>query len=456
MNISQKQTILNSIELILSFDFDNLISENNPSGNIDEIKYGDYSASDFRNTYLKVFSQLKAELEEGLGLMLPNQDVFSNEFSQVVLDVESGHFFTHLQNFASRSEAAEVLKRFVYYQIREGFWNKSSVMQHSVDSEKLNAAQENLILVQKNLSKNIGVFEKLKTDFETHIQNFSAILTEKKTESVEIAAFFEKAKIESEGISALLLTATNKDIEISSLIASIKVKLETVAENINVYKESFNQIETANKVLSEDLKKDLEGAKINLKDSKEGNEYIQNQKAEVIRLIGMAADGTLGYKFDSRKEALEKGVKDFWRWAVPGSILIALSWVVIVFTCLSAHLDNEWINLIINLIKTSPAWLLVGFIFSQYSKERNLQEEYAFKSAIAMTLTAYSQMLSEIDGGETKVKSSKQEMLLKSIKNLYTQPILKADKTDKSESINLKQLMESLKSLTGIVKNIKE
>ena len=61
--------------------------------------------------------------------------------------------------------------------------------------------------------------------------------------------------------------------------------------------------------------------------------------------------------------------------------------------------------------------LLVGFVFNQYGKERNLQEEYAFKSAIAMTLTSYSQMLSE-DDGDIKTKSSKQEMLLKSIKKL--------------------------------------
>ena len=169
----------------------------------------------------------------------------------------------------------------------------------------------------------------------------------------------------------------------------------------------------------------------------------------------MAADGSLGYKFNIRQGALEKSVNKFWRWAVPGSIVIALIWVFLVFTYFPAHVGNEWINLSINLVKTSPAWLLVGFIFSQYGKERNLQEDYAFKSAIATTLTAYSQMLCEDDGTEAKPKSSKQEMLLKSIENLYTQPILKADKSDKGDLFSSKQLAESLKSIADMVKNIK-
>lgn len=454
MVISQKQTILTNIEQILDFDFDELIAENN-SGNIADIKFGDYTVSEFKSIYIKVFKQLKSELESGLNLMLPNQETFNNEFASVTLDVESSNFLVYLKDFVNKDNAAEILKRFVYYQIRQGFWDRSSIKQHSIDLQKLNHAKEEILLVQQTLTANQSYFEELKLKFEKQIEEFEIIINEKNEESAKISNLLSTSEVESKELADLLVKATSNDSEISTLLLAFKEKLVTITENIDEYTDSFSEIESNNSQLAKDLKKDIETAQINLKDSKEGNIFIQSQKNEIIRLIGLAADGSLGYKFNSRKEDLEKGITTFWRWAVPGSIILSLIWVVVVFTVLSAHLGNEWINLAVNLIKTSPAWILVGFVFTQYGKERNLQEEYAFKSAIAMTLTSYSQMLSEVDSGDTVIKSSKEEMLLKSIENLYTQPKLFHEKSDSESLLNSKQFTESLKSISEMVKNIK-
>jgi hypothetical protein len=453
MNLTQKQSILNSIESILSFDFDKLIVDNNPSGNVDDIKFGEYSVTEFKNNYLKVFSQLKSELESGLGLMLPNQENFQNEFSAVTLDAETINFFTYIQTFANRNSAADILKRFIYYQIRQGFWNKSVVKNHDVDVDKLKQAQGNLALAEKVLSENTKKFKELEANISRTIQEFEEIVKEKNIQSVEITTQLANAQQNNALIDRLLASSTINNTEIVGLSAIIKSKLEGIAADIIVYKEDFDKIKFSNKELDEELKKNLEDALKNIQASKEGNEFIENQREQIIKLIGMAADGSLGYKFNSRKEELQKGMNNFWRWAVPLSIAGALVWVCVVFTVLSAHVESQWANLIINLIKTSPAWVLVGFIFSQYTKERNLQEEYAFKSAIAMTITSYSQMLSDNDS--TASKSSKQEMLLKAIENLYLQPVLKIEKGDKPDLGNSKQLVDSLKSISEIVKSVK-
>jgi len=68
-----------------------------------------------------------------------------------------------------------------------------------------------------------------------------------------------------------------------------------------------------------------------------------------------------------------------------------------------------------------------------------------------MTLTAYSNMLEMRDEENNK---SRQEMLLKSIQQVYTQPHIHTDKRDKF-SFNGKQLAESIKTLSEAVKNIK-
>ncbi|QXV66457.1 hypothetical protein INP83_05070 [Mucilaginibacter sp. 21P] len=373
----------------------------------------------------------------------------------VTVVINYPNFNSYLQNFVNRNYAAEILKRFIYYQIRQGFWNKSVVKQHNVDVEKLNEAQEELILVQKSLSENLQAFESLKKQINDRLNELTSIYEEKNTQSNEITGFRETANLDSSSITTLLTSATSKEREISGFVGTIKSKVNDVESDISNYQDAFENIKKQNKDLSDQLTQNLDDAIENLKTAKEGNEYITNQKETISKLIGLAADGSLGYKFDSRKSELQKGIKFFWRWAVPISVLIALIWVVVVFTKLSAHLGNEWINLLVNVVKTAPAWILVGFVFSQYGKERNLQEEYAFKSAIAMTLTSYSQMLSENDASDKKAKSSKQEMLLKSIENLYTQPILKNDKSENIKLLNSKELVDSLKALADMLKSMK-
>ena len=165
----------------------------------------------------------------------------------------------------------------------------------------------------------------------------------------------------------------------------------------------------------------------------------------------MAADGSLGSKFDQRQITLSDGLS-FWKWGVPLVTFLSVLWVIAVFTWLPTHTNNEWINLLVNLLKTTPAFILMGFVFSQYGKERNLQEEYAFKSAVAMTLTAYSGMLEK---GDDAVNKTRQEMLLKSIQQVYLQPRIHPEKPDRIYSANGKHLKDAIQTLSEAVKNIK-
>lgn len=457
MNISQKQAILNAIEAIQAFPFDQLIADNNPSGNIDEVRFGEDSALEFKSKYEKAFSQLKTELEKGLQLYLPNQETFNNEFGQVTLDSDIANFNQYLQNFAHKDNAAEILKRVVYYEIRQGFWNKSSVKQHNIDLEKLNEAQTALDLSQKNLDQNIAKFNLLQEDINTLIKAFQQTSANANLESTEINALLTQAQETIGKINTLNISAAEDAAAIKASSTTAKQQLDQITADIKTYVEDFKQIEADNKALALSLASSLDAASERLEKAKVANDYILGQKDTIVKLVGMAADGSLGYKFDSRKTELQNGIKYVWSWMVPVSIFGALYWVYLVFTNehLTANLGNHWVNLIVNVIKTTPAWILVGFVFTQYGKERNLQEEYAFKSAIAMTLTAYAEMLSSDDGGESTAKSSKQEMLLKSIENIYAHPTSHQDKGDKSDLLSPKQLLESLKSISEVAKNVK-
>lgn len=449
MNINQKQAILNEIETIQNFDFDQMILANYPENtDLKSVVFGKYNALEFKSLLSKTINQLKSELTSGFGLMLPNQENFYNDFGSITLDsdIQNLRFYLTTQN--NENNAAEVLDRLIYYQIRQGFWDRSKIKLHDVDTDKINVAKEQLELAQKSLIENVKSFTDLKTQFEEKQEEIEAFFTLKKQEMIEINTLLSEAQAANAKITDLASTSTNKDTEIEGILKNIKSKVETVTLDIVEYQTDFTAIKKESLTLKSDLESTLQKAQVNLKKSKEGNDFIESNRAEIVRLTGMAADGTLGSKFDQRQQKLTDGLS-FWKWGVPGVTVLSIIWVLIVFTCLAANLGNVWINLLVNLIKTSPSFILMGFVFSQYNKERNLQEEYAFKSAVAMTLTAYSNMLENRD---EELNKTRQEMLLKSIDQVYSQPHIHSEKTEK---VNTNHLKEAIQSLSEVIKNIK-
>lgn len=449
MNITQKQAILNEIETIQSFDFDQMILANYPENtDLKSIVFGKYNALEFKSLLSKTISQYKSELTNGFGLMLPNQENFNNDFGSVTLDNDIQNLRAYLSTPNNENNAAEVLDRLMYYQIRQGFWDRSKIKFHDVDTDKINAAKEQLELAQKSLVENVKSFTSLKTQFEEKQEEIDTFFTAKKQEMIVINNLLSEAQTSNSRITDLVSSSTNKETEIDGILKNIKSKVETVTESIEEYQTDFSAIKKENVTLKTDLETALQKALDNLKISKEGNDFIESNRAEIVRLTGMAADGTLGSKFDQRQQKLTDGLS-FWKWGVPGVTILSIIWVLVVFTCLAANLGNVWINLLVNLIKTSPSFILMGFVFSQYNKERNLQEEYAFKSAVAMTLTAYSNMLENKD---EELNKTRQEMLLKSIEQVYNQPRIHAEKTEK---VNTNHLKEAIQTLSEAVKNIR-
>ncbi|MBK8855717.1 MAG: hypothetical protein IPN10_16835 [Saprospiraceae bacterium] len=286
---------------------------------------------------------------------------------------------------------------------------------------------------------------------QQEISSTNDLISIKRKELDEISELLISARNQITTITETTSSATNKETEIGGILKNLNEKVISISETIVSNEEEFTKIKTESTGLAETLKSSLDSAKTNMDKTKGDLTFIESKKKEIETLTGMAADGSLGSKFNQRKIDLTTSV-NYWTLAVIIVTILAAGWIYIVFVVLNAGLSNEWINLLVNVIKTSPAFILVGFVFSRYSKERTLQEEYAFKSAIAMTLTAYSQMLEAEDSDEN---ISRQQMLLRSIEMIYTQPRLYNEKTE-SLSLNVvKQLKETVDTLTESVKNIK-
>lgn len=451
MNINQLQICLNSLIEIQKMDFSQLFFSVNPGVNdLKKINISKYSAGEFLELFNRMIRQLDNELKTGLRLNLPNSENYQNDFGSVDLSSElplfkkyfEGNNFTHLE---------PLLDKFIHYQVKNGFWNKTTIRASVVEQNKLKDQFDLILKNQKALERNLDIFEELKTNFNSKIAEIDTIIQVKRTELEQIAQNLNTSTTQTNEITVLLASVTNKDTEISGILNNVKDKVLAVESDITNYQESFKSIETDWNKIETELKETQKQTSMNFEKSKEHIEYTESRKSEIELLTGMAADGALGSKFHEREKKLTDKIP-FWKNAIVGMTILSISWVVVVFTCLSADFGNDWVNLGVNLLKTAPAFILLGFVFKQYSKERNLEEEYAFKSAVAMTLTAYSRMLAE---GDRDPNKSRQKMLLKSIASLYTEPKIHPEKSETTFSFNTKHLKESIDALKESVNNIK-
>lgn len=450
MNISQQQSILSILDRINGLDFNQLAIDAYPGeSDFSKVQITKYNMAELLYLLRKMLSQLKQKLESREGLLLPVRENYNNDFGNINVESEIGTLYSYIES--KQFQAIEpLLDKFIFYQIRNGFWN-SELSATLTLSEELAEKSQRLELNLTALEGNLKLFESLKTEFSETIAKSNQITEEMSQEHIRIMALVANGSEFLTKITELVGSATNKDTEITAILKYISEKVETVNKDIDSYKEAFNKFSLDSNLLTTELNSNILETSIKLDESKKGNEFIESRRSQIELLTGMAADGSLGSKFDQRQLKLNKDL-NFWKWAVPVMSILSVIWVVIVFTYLRANLGNEWANLGINILKTLPAFILLGFVFSQYGKERNLQEEYAFKSAVAMTITAYSNMLANEDKDENK---SRQEMLMKSIEQVYRQPKLHSEKHEKLFSFNTKHLRESVQTLSEAVKNIK-
>ena len=130
----------------------------------------------------------------------------------------------------------------------------------------------------------------------------------------------------------------------------------------------------------------------------ENNLDVESLKKQVANLITPAVAGSLSKSFSERRDSL---AKFRYLWLIIGG-LIALG-AGYGFYYLGEDLavalagkngpQNVWAVVGLRFLFLVPVFVLLGFALAQYRKERNFEEEYAHKAAVAVTLPNYGDLL---------------------------------------------------------------
>ncbi|NPE52812.1 hypothetical protein E0I03_17605 [Dickeya dadantii] len=446
MNRQQNDQVITLLDAFDALDFKGLVSEQYKDvGDISTIALGDIFVSDFVVMVGRIYNNFRQEFNDVNFSTLPFGYNYGNELGSGNLqsDLSNANSYISRKDFTS---SLVHIYRLANYQRVNSFWESNTRRASRRAERKIQDENEILeakkLIIEKRVSE-LDDFSKKSIDLEqrvnefledssTQVKNFESALQNIIVQSDNINNSYTNAINAVEKINSQLTLAESKKTDIEKLHDSSREELNEIRVNLSNYKNEYN-----------DIYKKLEFLKISFEERltfvEEKHAYFVERNNYLDDLIGREVGASLFETFKQRKNELSPSVT-FWKWSVPILAIATVIWIFLLFHW-SSDQQVEYKLLIVNSIKALPAIGLLLFGIAQYGKERNFQEEYAFKSAVALTLNSYAEQLIN--------EENKDALILASVSSIYKSPIFHS-------KIKIEDGKSAVDSLSELLSKIKE
>ncbi|MCL1143599.1 hypothetical protein [Shewanella gaetbuli] len=446
MNQNQLNQVKGHIETFSTIDIARLVaSKYGNNANLSDVKIGEYSAKEYVSVLRKVFAQFREEIDSSYAKALPFQYHFQNEYGNGNLHQDLANLLSQInaQNFPASIPA---LNKLIHYQAVNGFWEKSKRKYFRSSEVSVQEDKDRIDLVSKHVEESSDRLSDLILEIDdkkdeltrfikskaSELSEIESLLTSARQHTNEITEIHTKSATLEERINSLLEQAEDKKISIDDLVDNMK-KLLSEMSTLLVDSKSSNE----SRQKSYDKLEKAFTEKLSFVEEK--REYFEERNQYLDDLIEREVGASLFETFKHRKTELIKSIV-FWKWAVPITAIATIVWIFVLFG--NGDLNGlSWQVIAINSLKALPAVGLLLFSISQYVKERNFQEEYAFKSAVALTVNSYAEQLEDA--------TNKDKMIMESVGQIYASPI-----HHKSNSKNESSISSATKELVDAVKSV--
>ena len=318
-------------------------------------------------------------------------------------------------------------KKLVAYEMMFGFWD---------DSQKVELEEQLISIKEVN-------------------DHSRRVLEDMSRGNAEVRMMIDRINSERRGLeelkSVVALKVNDADNKNAQFAESIKryqedgdKLLKEFNQRTNVVANQLENAQTLMAQIEEKLAKTNQLSEEKLKSVDDNLAESKSKVEEIKKLMGFVGGSVLGNSFNERKKSLTKKAV-FWLVVSLIFLIGAIVWICIVFTSLSAHTEIVWADILINVVKSSLAVFAFGYALNEYGKERNLQEEYAFRESVALTLTAYLDQLGACNEAEKK------KLLVDTVEKLYTKPVI-STKEYKMVQLDTKEIAEIVKPITEAIK----
>ena len=346
----------------------------------------------------------------------------------------------------------------VVYEMKYGFWSPSKSGASDISEETEQKIKKITSVARDELNHIVTLSERMKSQIQSVSESekkASAMSAAASAKVAEITMMLDQLSAQRKGLEELresilvkMNDADNKNAQLAAFVTKYQEDGDRLLKELNQKTKQVNDqvdevgtlVSSANSKVEELNQKSEDG----LKDVEKNLDETKKNVEQVKKLMGFIADGALGKSFNQRQEKT-KGKALFWLWTSLILFVAAIVWIVIVFTVFDPPTKIVWANIVINAIKSSLAVFAFGYALNEYGKERNLQEEYAFKESIALTLNTYLNRLDTCEKDEMK------KLLADTVEKLYTKPVI-SNKEYKLMRMEPKEIAEMLKPIADVVK----
>lgn len=450
MNQQIAQSVVSLSSQVDSINFDELVGKAYPDRtDLENIQLTQISLAEFIYLAKKVFSQFSSALSDReISMTLPL--VYTHgQFGNAQIDGQIQNFFSYL-NQASFTSAEGSLLWLVGYQVENGIYNKNNKKQNETLSASLNTLSEKLNLTQASITNKQKEVEALYQSLENSSKEIQNLIAQKRDELNQITTNLTTSNSQATQISEILTRGTDQGSRLNTILEQQeqnRVQSEKKLKELqDLYTETNGKLDENIKTILaqiEDFKKQISENQGHLDFVEGKREFFEERINYLENLIGREVGASLFETFKQRKTELHKPVI-FWRWAVPVMAVATIAWVFFLFSHQPEikEINLWWQAFAVNTLKSIPAIFLLLFAINQYRKERNFQEEYAFKSAVALTIDAYSSRLNDL--------SNKDKLIMEAVLSVYKTPI----EEKHSERIKTKTALETIKTMVDTTKEL--
>lgn len=436
MNIDQQNKIIIQIENLRKVDVEKKLADAYPDQTeLGNIQISKMNVAEFLNLTKRLLNQILSELKSENRLILPF--TFSSpEYGQQNLDQAIANLNSQIssQQFPS---AENSLLWIAQYSLQNGFYDKSKYKVHSLELLKFEKQKESLDLITENYSQLKKQYEELLAQLKNTKKTITDFYSLKQNELQQITNNLSTSNSNNTQIQNLLNSSTQAETKINS-ISEQTIKEKATVDLLKVeidktyvdFKTNFNKLLADLQTSDTSFRNIYQDFDTKLKLVENKTSYFEERNEYLDVLIGREVGASLFETFKQRKKELDSPLL-FWKWSIGIMTVFTFFIILAIFTNFFGYygtVDNvlHWENIFVNTLKSSPFFFLLYYTIAQYNKERNFQEEYAFKSASALTIKAYSDIINDT--------TKKDDLILKAVYGIYRIPIYNKIKTKEVNS----------------------
>ena len=337
-----------------------------------------------------------------------------------------------------------------------GFYNLSDEVIGFLDKmNQLKKQEAELAIYRKELQTAL----KKKRDLEIlieqakgSIKNLEGFVTQGEDNSRKTKESLIATTQASEKASALLIAIQQNDTNSTQLLSKTKTSSAEVFALEPKIKEFYSQIDQYRTKI-DSTSEEAQKAVITNQDATD--KLVENLKSledQIKVQIEKATGYSLFHSFQTRQLNLAKS-KKFWILAL--GLLVFASWAISIYVIKTTN--NFDVAFFGKLSMTIPLIYAIFFCTVQYGRERKLEEEYAFKSNISISLIPYQELVENlIDSKQEGERQKYTAFIIDAITRVYTSPTDKVfDPSHKSKSETTDPLIQLEKILKGVIEPLK-